>query len=280
MNDTPEELLPIVAELTDQYTKRESSSITYEKANQLMRAVIYCIEEYGKSCGEAALTVCNDSSASEIYLAGYQEVLKKTSAAGAQYSKLIMSFTDYGNRAYRETVIQGLPVFFRRYDARFAPQEHFLMLDYPVLATFGPACGIDLISAYLDCIVCEQSFLGKIPVSCVSDMLNRWRGDYAELLINIAGFTARNLLAAILIGKKNLPAPYSEAERERLRKIAAVESAESLEDRLHLILHRLISEQYHADAALFRYLSQDLHGFVLDLKNAAEHDCLEAVIAI
>ncbi len=39
MND----LVPIVAMLTEKYTGNDSSSVTYEKANQLMEAVVYCI---------------------------------------------------------------------------------------------------------------------------------------------------------------------------------------------------------------------------------------------
>lgn len=40
-----EELVPIVAELAKKYTGYESTSITYEKAEQLMGAVLYCIQE-------------------------------------------------------------------------------------------------------------------------------------------------------------------------------------------------------------------------------------------
>lgn len=40
-----EELLPIVATLAEKYTGGESSSISYEKAGQLMEAVMYCIRE-------------------------------------------------------------------------------------------------------------------------------------------------------------------------------------------------------------------------------------------
>ena len=36
-----EELLPIVATLAEKYTGGESSSISYEKAGQLMEAVMY-----------------------------------------------------------------------------------------------------------------------------------------------------------------------------------------------------------------------------------------------
>ena len=37
-----EELVPIVGKLAEKYTANESTSITYEKAEQLMGAVLYC----------------------------------------------------------------------------------------------------------------------------------------------------------------------------------------------------------------------------------------------
>ena len=45
-----EELLPIVAQLAEQYTAYESTSVSYERAEVLMSAVIYCIDEYDASC--------------------------------------------------------------------------------------------------------------------------------------------------------------------------------------------------------------------------------------
>ena len=44
-----EELLPIVAQLAEQYAGYESTSVTYERAELLMEAVIYCIHEYERS---------------------------------------------------------------------------------------------------------------------------------------------------------------------------------------------------------------------------------------
>ena len=40
-----ERLLPIVAELSVRYTSGESCSVSYEAAQALMEAVIYCIRE-------------------------------------------------------------------------------------------------------------------------------------------------------------------------------------------------------------------------------------------
>ena len=40
-----EELIPLVKELCDRYTGKESTSVTYEAAQRLMEAVLYCIHE-------------------------------------------------------------------------------------------------------------------------------------------------------------------------------------------------------------------------------------------
>lgn len=42
------ELFPILSKLAEKYTAFESTSITYEKAEQLMEAILYCIAEVEK----------------------------------------------------------------------------------------------------------------------------------------------------------------------------------------------------------------------------------------
>ena len=43
MHNEMEELLPVVAKLAERYTSKESSSVSYKTAEQLMGAVVYCI---------------------------------------------------------------------------------------------------------------------------------------------------------------------------------------------------------------------------------------------
>ena len=44
-----EELIPIVADLAKQYAGCDSTSITYENAQELMQGVIFCLDEYWNS---------------------------------------------------------------------------------------------------------------------------------------------------------------------------------------------------------------------------------------
>lgn len=45
MNHTMEELVPVVSWLAERYTQKDSTSVTYETAEMLMEAVIYCITQ-------------------------------------------------------------------------------------------------------------------------------------------------------------------------------------------------------------------------------------------
>ena len=49
------ELVPIVGKLAEKYTGHEHTSISYEKAEQLMEAVLYCICETEKENTEFAV---------------------------------------------------------------------------------------------------------------------------------------------------------------------------------------------------------------------------------
>ena len=75
-----EELLPVVARLTETYTGFEHTSITYEKAEQLMGAVLYCIRELELPGGET-LASKERISAQQAYEIGVACVEKKAKEA-------------------------------------------------------------------------------------------------------------------------------------------------------------------------------------------------------
>ena len=131
MHNEIEELLPVVAKLAERYTSKESSSVSYKTAEQLMGAVVYCINEVAGKSAEYMLQGRRAGAASS-YEAGYRIVLEKTGRAKEIYHHIIEGFDDYGCKNYRETIVSGMPAFFTWYDPVFQPQDHILTLDYPV----------------------------------------------------------------------------------------------------------------------------------------------------
>ena len=127
-----EELVPIVGKLAEKYTSHESTSITYEKAEQLMGAVLYCIHELWESSGNAP-SLNKKLSAQRAYEMGAAYVREKTGKALDLYNRILPEFCHYENKCLYDIFVKGIPEFFKWYDIQFEPQNTILTLDYPLL---------------------------------------------------------------------------------------------------------------------------------------------------
>lgn len=184
MNYSIEQLLPIVIKLSEKFTSKESTSITYEHANQLMEAVLYCINEY-ETYGEQCLSLSTDTAAETAYSLGYTLAENKVRKALQLYNELLPGFDYYGNICLYDTVIKGMPEFFKWYDLRFNPQDTILTLDYPLTVDLSGYTGIDKIYEYLRCIQREQEYLSHFDRTRVIALLAAADPDYTQMIDNL-----------------------------------------------------------------------------------------------
>lgn len=283
MTEKMEELLPLVAELADKYTSKESTSISYHTARQLMGAVIYCVQQYSQQGGiptGAVWTVDSPVSVREAYQRGYQMVLDQVEQTRNLYHEILPEFYHYGNRAYQDTFEKGIPVFFARYDARFEPQNHILTLDYPVLAALLKKCGINVVYPYIDCIGMEQRLLNRLPDSYIRHVLRAYHQEYEELIINVAAIVLRNLVGCMLAGKEVTCREYSSTERQCINAVINGHTTAELELILASQIDELVRQVTGTDQKLGSYLKLDVHNFAFELKTSYEYGCLERVLAI
>lgn len=199
-----EELVPIVSKLAHKLTGGESTSITYEKAQQLMEAVLYCIREWESEqaddvqIGSAQASQTEQPQygcqlisrgqripAEEAYELGLSCVTRKVKRSLALYNKIMESFESYGNHCLEDTMVKGMPEFFKRYDVKFAPQNMILTLDYPVTEDLRKYTGVDAVWEYLCCIRQEQKYLSKLPRDFVVESLKSYCEDYEDMIENL-----------------------------------------------------------------------------------------------
>jgi hypothetical protein len=262
MDYTGEELLPIVKRLAEQYTGKASSSITYEKAEQLMGAVLYCLREPEERAFGSSELPENQISAWAAYEAGYNRVKEKVKAARRRYNSLSRRLQCYGNTACRDTILKGMPAFFRRYDARFAPQETLLTLDYPILGGLREYTGIDAIDYYLRCVCLEQDFLSCFPPGYVEAVLRDHSEEAGELFLNMPAVVMRRAIGGAIWER------WEETEGETERLYVLCET----------ILRKLLIAGNVYSSALFRYLKQDFPDFAAECRNAEEQGRLESFL--
>lgn len=245
-----EELIPIVGMLADKYTSKESTSISYEKAQQLMDAVLYCIHEVEEE-SQYALVTDTKKDVKSIYNLGLSLVKKNVQKALYIYNRMMKSFQFYENICLRDTVIKGLPEFFRWYDYRFCPQNEILTLDYPVLCDLTKYNGIDKIYRYILCIQLEQKFLNAFPYQDVINILEKQNPEHRDMIENLCENVLENVL--------------STAFSERQDYIRQMDISE-LREKLLGAVERLIEEHYDNDSDLLEYLTPAVDNIVYRLK--------------
>lgn len=276
-----EELLPIVKELSEKCTSKESTSVTYEKAQQLMEAVIYCINEiecYDRSDLNQVFDNKSSLQAREAYQIGYELVLKKVQKAHDTYNEMILSFCSYGNIAYKETIEEGLTSFFQWYDPKLNPQNHIILADYPLLLSFYDLKGIDFIFNYIICVELEQKFLMKLSKLAVIEILNQYHSGYEELIVNVCGIVMRKILICMLIDMNSYQSKLQLSDYKKLEELVKQFSKNELTDRLEQFLYILIKTVYDEDKHLFDYLKKETENITVELINAVENNNLINII--
>lgn len=275
-----EELGIIVAKLSEKYTSKESTSITYQKAQQLMGAVLYCIKEY-EDCRdikwEQEHSIRKVITAQEAYDKGYQKVLEKVNMVVRIYGELSDSFCSYGNLNYYDTFIEGISGFLKYYDPRFYPQNHIIGMDYPTLVERKDLSGVDAIFRYIQDIKLEQLFLNSCSPTYVQEVLTAYHKDYQGLYINICSVVLRNMLGCMMGEMKQGMAECTKEEYEQMKKFVQNHSKKRLKDLVEKMIWTIVQQKFGGSVTLYEYLSADVNNFIVEMKNAVTNDCLGSV---
>ena len=271
-----EELVPLVAILSEKYTSKESTSVSYETARQLMEAVMYCMNE---CASDQTLVSSQRLSAAEAYKYGYEALIQKVKRTQAAYNEMIVDFCGYGNRNYEATVEKAIPGFFLYYNAQFAPQETIITMDYPTICPVTGKSGIDAIETYVKYISFEQKFMGAFQRQYIYEVLERDQADHKNGFDNICRVILRHVLGHLLI-KKGFLEEAGEQDYEKLCDLVISSSEQQLREVFIGLLEQLVNEKYDADMGMRDYLACDLDDFVVEMQNAAEHDVMQQMIVL
>ena len=265
-----EELVPVVAKLAEEYTGGESTSITYERAQQLMGAVVYCI---GEAERDRALSLVEQGgrSVKEAYYLGLECVERKTREALALYNELMIHFCSYENECLNDTVVKGLPEFFKWYDCRYEPQNTILTLDYPILADNPERLGIDRIHDYVLCIQLEQRFLNRFSQKYIMEVLSGYNKDYRSMIDNLCEVVLGNLIGHMLAGKDLSASDLNQEEYERLQEMIRQEELGALREKLKKVINEMVEKYYDGDKQLAQYLGYAVDNISVGMKTAADN---------
>lgn len=265
-----EELLPLVNRLAEKYTGLASTSVSYEKAEQLMEAVLYCVEAVGWPDHGSAVSA-GKLPARRAYEIGLAHVEEKAKTALALYQELLPRFTDYGSRCLRDVFIEGMPGFFKWYDVKFQPQNTILTLDYPVLKDLSSYRGIYKIYEYLRCLSWEQDFLAGFPEDYVLDVLRTSHPAYQDSMENLCEILFAVVIKHILANKPLSERIWEERDLLLVKSVFAENDTLKIQRHLRYGVKSFLEQHYENGGELFIYLTESMGDILIRLRVAAEN---------
>ena len=270
-----EELLPIVSELAQKYAGYESTSITYEKAQSLMEAVLFCLSEYNSSAKDSL--VQKDISVREQYNIGAKLLSEKVENIRKIFNEISFQFEDFGVKCLYDTVQKGIPQFLKWYDIKFCPQNTILTLDYPVLIDFSSLTGANAVYKYIRAIQTEQIFLGKFDRNYVMLDLKKYNSEYSHMIENICSIVLTNIIGHIAIKKPFNNIDFLYGEYLQLSKIFAGKSIPDIENVVKDLIKKIVSQFYENDMDMLEYLCYETNNIAVRIYAANQHEQLSKI---
>lgn len=128
------DLLLILAEQTDKWSRGESSSIPMEKAQEIMASILFVIGIQLKSyqTPEQAVDMLKSEPLKKLFENGLKLVRRKMAISRHLQKKILDHLLDTPNVYYRSTIADGINGFFKLYRSQFAAHEIHITADYPV----------------------------------------------------------------------------------------------------------------------------------------------------
>lgn len=278
MEYSMEEMLPVVEMLADKYTSKDSSSITFDKARQLMGAAIYCINEIRREKNWQLVDQGKALKPEDAYKIGYEMVLNKVMKAKHQYETLLKDFHDFNCRNCHDTVIKGIPKFFLKYDPRFRPQDTILTLDYPTIKPLGKKSGADAIYQYLVNLRMEWMFLNLFDNRQIENLLGAMMPGYQDLYLgNICEAVLTQALGCMMAKRQIVELTLCGENIDSIKDMLRNSSLEDIEVKIRGLLSGLINHIFPDNHKMEFYFLYAAHEIAVRLQNGMENNCLEQI---
>lgn len=274
-----EELLPIVSDLAQKYGGYESTSITYEKAQMLMGAVIYCLEEFNSTHTNSL--VKKSIPIKEQYDIGVKLVCEKAMNIQRIFNELSVYFENYGVKCLYDTVQKGIPQFLKWYDVKYNPQNTILSFDYPLLIDCNSLNGADAVYKYILGIQVEQHFLGMFDRGYIVSVLKKYNPQYEYMIDNICEIILTNTIGHVALKKSFNEIGFQSDEYLQLTKLFEKKSVCDIEEIVKHIIREMVRRLFEKDTdTIFEYLCHGAGNIAVRIETASRFNQLENLFVL
>lgn len=274
-------LLSVLAGQADRWSRGESSSIPAEKAEELLRSVLFVIGVQLRSypTPEQAVRALRRETPAALFACGMERVRQKTAECRRLQEAILRQLFVTPNVYYRSTVKDGINGFFRLYRPQFAAHEIHITADYPVLLGRPDSEGIEFIEEYLRRIQAENAFCVRFASPYVHRLLCALTPGYIHTPMNLFEPVLLSALALAMLGRRPETLDLTETELSGLSRHFAGASESDAESSLAQALCRT-DEMLSLPPLSRQYALLCLPKLAFAVRNAAALGTLDKVFLV
>lgn len=275
------DLLLILAEQTDKWSRGESSSIPTEKAQDMMTSILFVIGIQLKShqMPEQAVDILKSESIKAIFENGLKLVRRKMVISRRLQKKILGHLLDTPNVYYRSTIADGINGFFKLYRPQFAAHDIHITADYPILAGRPELDGIEFIEQYLRCIEAENAFCIRFKPQDIHHLLCGLTRDYRSVPLNIFEPVLLSALGLVMQNRNPQNLNLNEDDISVLYRQFSCQSEKDIQDCLKKALFDLYKKMDLPQNSM-QYASMCIPKLATTILNAVKMKTLDKVFLI
>lgn len=196
------ECIELVSVKSKQYNLNYSSSITIEKAQDIMTSNLFTISIWLKTFSnpDDAIKVLKSETIKDIYEKGRKKINIMLASTKTIHDKLVKQLIKTQNVFYKSTIDEGINGFFKLYYPDFSAHEIHITADYQTFNVIPKLDGIEFIQTYLNYLYYENMFCNFFLDDNIHHLLCGYVKDYEEHLINIYELILITALGCTIVG--------------------------------------------------------------------------------
>lgn len=281
-----QKLNELFIETAEQYTKRESSSLSQKRAEQLYSSVLYPIDLmlFSLQSTKKAIAALHTIPIEGLYQQGKTYILQLHEENRLLFQKAYQKRLPFPLAEYRYVMDKAFDDYFRHYSARFDARNCCTLIDYPLLGRSAYSLtsqGVQFIHEYYTSIWYENEFCSLFDVDSIEALLIGYgkthTSHYTNLLFNICEVVANNFFLCRLCGKEFHALTLTRADIETIQIQYEAASKEELCDDLTRLLQQGIEWK---PAGLLEYLTGYIATFVAEFQKNLRLSALDKLVVV
>lgn len=185
-------------ELSFNYTKGESSSVSSDEAERMMSSLFYLLNIDSDDFSNSSLKILK-SDIKEMYAQALIKTDKKVKSARQKWMRLCVDITKLHNISLYETV-KNIGGFFKNYNMQYFAADIPCDIDYQLAVPVSEKLkGVDYIDKYITYLLIENRYINLFPENAEIELLKKYCADYRGLVINLFEPIITNALGLFLV---------------------------------------------------------------------------------